>query len=259
MNKNNKGFTLIEFVVYIAIFSSLALLLVNIFSGFIKIQNKQNFLNNLTQEFNFVSSVIERVVKNSSLIENPVGVETTTLILRMSQLEKDPTIIYFDKNSKKIYFKEGNNESVSLVSEKVIVKDFKIVKFENPGSRSFVEINLTLENNVDNPSLKFSQTLQTAIGRISAATFDSSLVPNSPGLYDIGASGYTWKDAYFSGQVGIGTVSIGSGVKLGISGGNIYLKDSGGGLILKTPDGNNCYKISITNSGIITSTLTACP
>lgn len=258
MNKT-KGFTLIEFVIYIAIFTSLALLLMNIFSNFVKIQNRQNFLNNLTQEFNFVSSVIERLVKNSSLIENQVGIETTTLILRMSKLEKDPTIIYYDKNTKKIYLKEGNNESISLISDKVIVKDFKIVKFENPGSKSFVEINLTLENNIDNPNLKFSQTMQTAIGRISAATFDSSLVPNSPGLYDIGASGYTWKDAYFSGQVGIGTVSIGSGVKLGISGGNFYLKDAGGGIILKTPDGNNCYKISITNSGIVTSSLVACP
>lgn len=255
--KNEKGFTLVEFIIYLAIFSTLSFILISIFSNFIHVQNKQTFLSYLTQEFNFVSNVIDRLVKSASLIDQEVGIMTTTLKLRMAQEVKDPTIIYFNKDEEKIYLKEGNNPEVSLISEKVKVKDFRVVKFENSGSRAVVEVYLTLENKTDNPKFRFSQTLQTAIGKISAATFDSSLVPNAPSVYDIGATGYSWRDAYFSGQVGIGTVSPGS--KLGIGGGDIVLKDAGRGIILKTPNGNNCYKIFVTDTGALTSTLVSCP
>lgn len=255
---NQKGFTLIEFLIYTAIFTISAFFLINILSSGFRIQGRQMVTNELNQQISFVASTIERLVKNSSLVVNDAGVASSSLILRMASSTIDPTIIFASGTT--IYLQEGNSQPSPLTNDAVNVSNFQVIKYENPGGRAVVQVDLTLTYNSDDPKLQLSRDLKTAITRVSAATFDFNLVPSVNNAYDIGLSNYAWQNAFFSGTVGIGTTDPGNGIKLGINGGNIALKGAGDGLILKASDGVTCAKIFIINgTGVVSSTLVACP
>ena len=59
------------------------------------------------------------------------------------------------------------------------------------------------------------------------------------------------------GNVGIGTTS--PNARLHVSGGDAALTTQGNGLILRATDGANCYRVTVNNAGILTTTLVTCP
>lgn len=255
--KNKRGFTLIEILIYSAIFTVTAIFLVNILTTTSRIQSRQTAVNELNQQISFVASTIERLVRNASLIENPAGVASTTLVLRTSSSGADPTKIYVDASNTAIYVKEGTADARAITNSLVKIGGFQVVKYENPGGRAVVQVDLTLQYNSDNPQFQFSRNFKTAITRVSAANFDFNLIPNANNAYDLGSSSFTWRDAYFSGNVGIGTTA--PGAKLSVSGGDIVTKDAGKGLIVKRPDGAACYRIFVDNNAAVSSTAVTCP
>ncbi|MDP1706590.1 MAG: prepilin-type N-terminal cleavage/methylation domain-containing protein [bacterium] len=255
--KQREGFTLIEVLIYLAIFSVSAIFLINILSSSIKVQSQQSITNELNQQTSFVSSVIERKVQGASLIENPAGVASSTLVLRYSSSTLDSTYIFADASGTAVYLQEGSGTAQPLTNSLVEIGNFQVTKFENPGGLATVQIALTLQYKSNNPQHRLTRTLQTAVTRISAATFDSSLLPNSNNSYDFGSGSNAWRNGYFSGNVGIGTTN--PGAKLGISGGDAAIKDVGYGWVVKTPDGLSCYRLGVTNGGVPTATVVACP
>jgi hypothetical protein len=52
------------------------------------------------------------------------------------------------------------------------------------------------------------------------------------------------------GSVGIGTSSVGSGVRLGISGGDIEIQEANRGVIMVSPDGTK-YRVTVANGGTL--------
>ncbi len=254
--KQREGFTLIEVLIYLAIFSVSAIFLINILSSSIKVQSQQSITNELNQQISFVSSAIEREVQGASLIENPAGVASTTLVLRYSSSTLDPTYIFANASGTAVYIQEGSGTAKPLTNSLIRVQSFQVTKYENAGGRAAIQVALALQYNSDIPQNQLTRTLQTAITRISAATFDSSLLPNSNNSYDLGIANYTWKNGYFSGNLGIGTTD--PGAKIGVSGGDIAIKDSASGLVLKSPNGT-CYRVTIDNAGTLNTTNVACP
>jgi len=255
--KQREGFTLIEVLMYLAIFSISAIFLINILSSSIKVQSQQSIANELNQQVSFVSSVIEREVQGASLIENPAGEASSTLVLRYSSSTLDPTYIFADASGTAVYIQEGSGTAQPLTNSLVAINDFTVTKYENAGGRAVVQVALTLKYNSGNPSHQLTRTLQTAITRISAATFDSNLLPNSNNSYDFGSGSFTWRNGYFSGSVGIGTTN--PGVKLVVSGSDAATTDAGAGWVVKTPNGSSCYRLGVNNSGTVSTTVVACP
>jgi hypothetical protein len=107
--------------------------------------------------------------------------------------------------------------------------------------------------------------LDTAIARVSAATFDSDIRASSTNTYKIGANTQEWKSinntVYFgsAANVGIGVTPASSGVKLQVSGGHIYPSDAQSGIIFKAPNGSSCYLLTITNLGQFATSSVSCP
>jgi hypothetical protein len=92
-----------------------------------------------------------------------------------------------------------------------VVDRLEFIKRQNRGGRDSVSITLQISYKTSNIQRKFSQLLKTAVTRVSAATFDSSLYPSTNGTLDLGGAGYVWKSINgvlnFSGSnVGIGTI-----------------------------------------------------
>lgn len=83
---------------------------------------------------------------------------------------------------------------------------------------------------------------------------NTDLVATSDG--NLGGNIYAARTLITDGAIGIGTFD--PTTKLQLSSGDISDKGAGNGLILKSP-GNNCFKITVSNTGAVTSTSVTCP
>lgn len=265
--KRRAGFTLIELVIYIAIFGVSAVFLVAILTSVTRTQVRQASGNEVNQQLSFLSLTIQRLVRDASLIENETGVASTTLKLRMASSTLDPTLVYVDASSTAVYLQEGTSTAIRLTDDKVTVGNFSVTKQEPSGGLAVVQVDLTLDYNTTAVNAKASRTWNGAIARISAATFDSSVLPNITGNLDLGSASLNWANAYFSGDVTIGTngqLGVGgnpsalSTTKVLATDGDIGFSTSTYGLILKSTAGS-CFRLGVSAAGAITTSSVTCP
>jgi len=259
MAQNKKirgGFTLVEILIYTAIFAVSAVFLLNILTSTTRIQIRQSSQNEVNQQITFVASTIQKLVRDSSMIQNEAGVSSSTLMLRMPSSSLDPTKIFVDASSTAVYVQQGTGLAIALTNDKVSVGNFSVTKFESSGGLAVVQVDLALDYKTTNPQAKFTRTWRSAISRISAANFDYSIVPNANNSYDFGNSSNNWRDAYFGGSIGLGTSPV-SGAKIK-STGDFGFTTSSVGIILMSPS-STCYRLGISNIGNIATSSVACP
>ncbi|MDO8556924.1 MAG: type II secretion system protein [Candidatus Jorgensenbacteria bacterium] len=241
--KARGGFTLVEILIYATIFSVSAVFLVNILAAITNIQLRQASVNEVNQQLSFVSEMIKRSVRESSAISNTAGTASSSISLLMASSSLSPTVFY--TNLSVLYMQEGTSTAVALTNDKVAVNNFSATKYENPGGTAVVQVDLTLDYNTSSTQSKVSQTWRSAIARVSAATFDSSLLPNADGTLNLGASSAKWQDAYFGGTMR--------------SAGDIAFTSSSIGLILESTS-STCARLGVNNAlSAITLDPVACP
>ncbi|MFA5386691.1 MAG: glycine-rich domain-containing protein [Candidatus Paceibacterota bacterium] len=222
--KHDKGFTLIEILLYVGITAVIA---GSIF-GILNIVSKQGLheaaLNESSNQLNFVMQTVQRLVRGSSLIESPVATTTvtSTLKLRMEDPLKDPTCLSLVDGAIKLA--QGPDESnrqnctstlSNLTDSSVVVDQLDFKKFSQYPGHDVISLNIQITASSTNPNSRTTRNLQASIARVSAATFDSDLIPGSNDAYSIGiSSGNFWKNAAFTGdllaggKVGIGTTTL---------------------------------------------------
>ncbi|MDP3975229.1 MAG: type II secretion system protein [Candidatus Jorgensenbacteria bacterium] len=265
--KRTSGFTLIELIIYMAIFGVSAVFLVSILTSVTRTQVRQASGNEVNQQLSFVASTIQRLVQSASTIQNEAGVASTTLVLRMASSTLDPTKIYVDASSTAIYLQEATSTAIRLTDDKVAVGNFSVIKQEPSGGLAVVHVDLTLDYQTTAERARASRTWKGAIARISAATFDSGVLPNASGNLDVGSASLLWRDAYFSNSVTIGTngeLGVGgnpsalSTTKILVTNGDIGFSTSTYGVILVAPNAT-CYRVSVSNAGALSTTSFTCP
>ncbi len=255
MGRKN-GFSLVEVMIYIAIFAVSAVFLVSILMVVTRVQLRQASSHEVEQQIAFAGDTVRRLAQKSSLIDITAGVATTTLRLRMASSSADVTLIYASGTvmylETRATSESGGAISITpLTDENVKVDSFYVTKYENPGGFAVTQIDLAMSSAATNPLSMVSRTLQTAVTRISAATFDSAVQPTADGTLNLGASGLRWNNAYFS-----GTLEVGGSVKFTST--TISNMSPGAGIIVKDAVNGNCYKIYTTSSAV-TATQVSCP
>ncbi len=255
----NRGFSAIELMVYMAIFVVSAVFLIAILTAVTRVQTRQVSSREIDEQLAFVTRTIEEHVRNSSLIDLTSGVLSTTLILRTSTSSTDPTKVYASGTT--LYLEEGSAR-YALTNSDVTLQDFSVTKYENPGSAALVDVSVSLGFNTNKPGGGISRSFKTAISRVSAAQFDSSVYPTADNALDLGIASKKWRDGYFSGNLEVdGHLGIGlnppasAGIK---SSGDIGFSNSASGLILMSP-GGTCYRLAVSNGGVLSTSVAACP
>jgi len=215
---NRSGFTLVELLVYVAIFSIIAVLFLAILTSMLGLQARQSAAAEVLGQSQFLLQTIQRHVEESSLIDMTADTSTSTLRLRKSATSTDPTVIYLSAGG--VYVSEAGGTAVLLTSNKVVVSDLSFVKRTNTAGYDSVSVVFSMNYNAPNSKWNFANTLRTSVARVSAATFDSGIFPAATSTsFKLGSNSQAWASindtVYFSGSnVGIGVSSPGQTLEL---------------------------------------------
>ncbi len=251
---NQRGFSLIELLVYLAIFVGSATFLISIFVIFTKIHVRQSSMNEINSQVSFVNDTIGQLVRSSSLIDMTDGSPTSTLTLRMASSTLDPTTVYL--NGTTLYLQEGSSTPLALTSSPLAVDNFMATKYGGGSGYAFVSFDLSVHYTAQGQEGKFYRTIESAVSRASAATFDSDVIPNATNSYNIGNSTNQWQNGYFNGGVGIGTAPVAAaGLKTSK---NVAFSSSSAGIVFESP-GGTCYLLTIGNGGTFATSSVVCP
>lgn len=222
MKKPSKnGFSLVELLIYLAIFLVVVVVFTGYLTGILKINTKEMSGNEVSSQLSSVMQFINKKIKDSSSVEIATSTQVSSLKLRMKDPAKDPTCIYLD--SGKIKLAEGpatgisqncTSTTIGLTTDRVNVDSLAFIKQTFYPGHDQVLIDIQMTYNSTDPQKRISRALHSAFGRASAATFDSNLLPGSDSSYNLGTSGSKWKDAFFSGKVGIGSTNPGTSLEI---------------------------------------------
>ncbi len=210
-----RGFTLVELLIYAAVFSVTAGLLTSILVMISNIQTKESASFEVTRQLQFVTQTIQYAIRDASIIDGAyegstgdnVTAEGTPCVsfcsikLLVADNTKSPTIISSDVAG--VYIKEGANQRVALTSPSVKINSLKFNKIDTPGGIATVTVDLALVYDGGSPELTIAKALSSAIAHVSAATFDSDLLPDTDGGRSIGGSSLKWRDITLSGGLTI--------------------------------------------------------
>jgi prepilin-type N-terminal cleavage/methylation domain-containing protein len=244
-----KGFTLIELLISITIFSVIIVAFVSIFLSVVQVQVRQTSVAEVNQQSQLLLQQLQYYVSQSSLIDMPQDISTTTLKLWLGTNTLDPTYITLQNGT--VYLQQTAGGTLQpLTSNKVTVSGLSFTRHANPPGHDSVSIAFTINYNTNNVGQMFSQVLQTSVARVSAATFDSNLVPSTAtGTLYLGATGATWGGINgvitFSGSnVGIGQASpqqaldVNGGIRFSNSSGYPSCNSTIRGTLWFTPGGS---------------------
>lgn len=260
----NKGFTLIELLIFTAIFTIVVVAFIGILITITRVQTRQTSVAEVNQQSEFLLQQIQYYIERSSLVELAQDTATSTLKLRMNVSSTDPTYIYASGTI--AYLKQTDaGVAQALTSSKVNVTALTFTKRSNAPSRDSVNISFTVAFNTTGIQQRFTQTLTTAIARVSAATFDSDIRASSTNTYKIGAASAEWQSInntiYFSGSnVGIGVAS--PGATLQVTGGDVYVDTVYKGIMLRSSSSPSyCWRVIVSSTGTVTTggASTTCP
>src|SRR5262245_8759926 len=113
---SRSGFTILELLVFSAIFVGISLSFVTILVTVTRIQVRQNGFSQVNKESLFLLQTIQRYIESASSVDMATSTPMSTLTLRMSSSSLDPTTIFASTTD--VYYQEGSFPSLRLNSPK---------------------------------------------------------------------------------------------------------------------------------------------
>lgn len=158
----NKGFTLIEFIVYIGIVGIILLAASVIGLNILFGKAKLAAIEEVSQNARYASERISERVRNAQAINSPsIGTTAPLLSLAMADAAKNPTI--FDLSRGIVRIKEGSESAVDITSNEVSVTNIQFLNISYASTPGTVRVQMTVQYN--NPSgrkeYEFQKTFYT--------------------------------------------------------------------------------------------------
>lgn len=249
-NVQRSGFTLLEILIYIAIFAVVGTLLTGIVTTVTKVEVRGGASAEVATQLNFTLQTVQRLVRDASAVvvnnsltdhetDSALGTAAPYLHLRMKDSaggasDRDPMVIWLDIATNVVKVRQGSGENVTtgdLTNAKVASasNNLQFKKFSNPPGHDVVQFDVTLAYNAPTPEGVVTRTLQSAIGRASAATFDSDLLPGVDNQRSVGNAGSRWVNGYFSGNLIVNGAASQMGVGVSSAVPNTILEVGSGG------------------------------
>ena len=149
----NKGFTLIEFLIYTIILAVLINIIGSVALNIFQSGARTNTIQEVSHNGRFSLQKIGQAVNSAEAIVLP-EINGTSLTLEFQEEDKNPTIIDVFENTLRI--KEGNKEYVELTSSKVNVENMAFKRISSNGLDSVkIEMNISFDNQKQLPEYDF--------------------------------------------------------------------------------------------------------
>lgn len=150
MKKQQKGFTLIEILLYISLSVVMVALLAGVGSNVLSSLTKAKAHGEIQYNAQFAMERVRALVKEAQSVDIPVKSATSsTLSLTMSDISKNPTIIEVVEG--RMYIQEGNSEPQILTGKNILItsSEFSNVTYDGGVGSVRVAFQMGL-NNPDN-------------------------------------------------------------------------------------------------------------
>jgi prepilin-type N-terminal cleavage/methylation domain-containing protein len=221
-SSRKSGFTLIEMLISISIFSVIIVAFIGILVIVLQIQAQSSSSVAVNQESQFLLQKLQYYVESASVVNIPTSTVTSTLQLFTASSSADPEFIKLSSGT--VYLQQTATGTMqALTSPRVTVSSLSFTRNANPPGHDAVSISFTMAYNTTNAAQAFSQLFQSTVEHVSAATFDTGVF-TSGGSLPLGSSGNLWTPINgvinFSGSnVGIGSLDTSPQQPLEVNGG----------------------------------------
>ena len=161
--KNRKGFTLLELLIYVTIFSIISVVLVNVFISLSRADGQSSAKSEVDSAIRFSNELLRQDIKNASIISVPASGSSSTLTLTRNAV----TIVY-DISNGILRRKEGNNNPVNLTDASIIVSTPTFARIENTNTvfnttNVSIKINMTFSYNSTSADWVYTTSLQNTV------------------------------------------------------------------------------------------------
>lgn len=146
LSKNKKGFTLVEMLIYIAIFS-IFIITINVFFNMISsYRERGEIIMEVNNQGPSVVRFITRSIRNAKSINTPIpGLSGDSLVLETYDPLTNPTVFSITENGV-LQVKEGIEESEFLINDKVIIENLVFKNIGSVGGDGAIEFSFRLKN-----------------------------------------------------------------------------------------------------------------
>lgn len=164
--KANKGFTLVEMLIYMAIIGLVVVGFVNFSLSISSSRDKTYVVQEVQANSRLAFNLISQKIKLST------GVNTTTstfltdpgvLSLVMASSTINPTIINLDQDDGILQITEGVADPIAITSNEVKVTNLVFTNLTSDDNRENIKINFTIEYQGDSAEYNYSQDVQTSV------------------------------------------------------------------------------------------------
>lgn len=143
--KSGAGFTLIEFLIYIAILGSILVLMTGFFWNIALSNIKENSYQEIQQNGRFSLIKLTQEIKKARSIISPLpGSSGNFLSLEMAQPNLNPTV--FDLSEGRLRITRGSLGPYELTTDRVIVSNLQFINLSYQGTRGTIRIEMQINH-----------------------------------------------------------------------------------------------------------------
>jgi competence protein ComGC len=139
------AFTLIEFLIYIAIISSVLVLTSGFLWNIVFGNIKETAYQEVQQNGRFaLTKIIQETKKATSINSPPPGDSANSLSLEMADPDLNPTI--FDLTDGKLRITQGTSDPIDLTTDRVIVSNLLFINLSYEGTPGTIRIEMEISH-----------------------------------------------------------------------------------------------------------------
>lgn len=141
--KNRHGFTLVEIVLYLAIFTGILLTASSIFNTAMQSRVKSQTIAEVEQQGAQVVQLMTQTIRNATAINSPsTGASASSLSINVVSGVNSPTI--FDLSTGQLRIKEGVATAVPLTNSRIVASSLIFYNLTRASTKGIISFQFTL-------------------------------------------------------------------------------------------------------------------
>jgi Tfp pilus assembly protein PilV len=143
--QKNTGISLVETIIYVAIFSMIVTTFVSFSSSMTTSRLHNQKVLEVNDQGGRVMKMLTQSIRNADVVNSPtIGNNASSLSLNMYQIGVSPTVFFLDAGV--LYITEAGGAQVALTNNKVIVSDLNFSNFSRVNSPDIIKISFTISS-----------------------------------------------------------------------------------------------------------------